>query len=95
MLVLAAGVGPVRSAFPGTNGQIAYTSDSNGDGAQLYVIDAIGGAPTQLTAFGNPVENPPGRRMAPGSRSRGAGDLLVIDPDSLAVTPVTRPVEQR
>ena len=81
----------MRSAFPGTNGLIAFTSDSNGDGAQLYVIDAIGGAPTQLTAFGNPVENPAwspdGTRIA-FSRT---GDLLIIDPDSLAVTPVTDP----
>ena len=91
MLLLVAGVGPVRSAFPGTNGLIAFTSDSNGDGAQLYVVDAIGGAPTQLTAFGNPVENPAwspdGTRIA---FSR-AGDLLLIDPDSLTVTPVTDP----
>ena len=91
LLVLVAGVGPVRSAIPGTNGLIVFTSDSNGDGTQLYVIDAVGSPPTQLTAFGYPIEDPAwspdGTRIA-FSRN---GDLSIIDPDSLAITPVTDP----
>ena len=60
-LVLVAGaVGSARSALPGTNGRIAFTSDRSGS-TELWTIDPGSGAMTQLTTFGpntNPVESP-------------------------------------
>ena len=51
LLVLVGWVGPARSAFQGTNGLIAFTSDLNGGGAQLYTTDAAG-SPIQVTPIG-------------------------------------------
>lgn len=68
--VLAGAVGPARSAFPGANGEIAYTRNG-----ELFLL--AGGPVTALA--GQPVENPAwspdGTKIAFGS----AGQLLTYD----------------
>ena len=91
LLVLVGWVGPARSAFQGTNGLIAFTSDVNGGGTQLYTTDAAGSPPIQLTAFGNPIENPAWSPDGDSIAFSRAGALYIIDPATLDITPVIDP----
>ena len=61
LVVVVGAAGPARSAFPGSDGRIAFTRDSGGGPAELWTIDPATNATTQLTSFGvgaNPVESP-------------------------------------
>jgi len=65
--------------------RIAFESDRSGPAGNIWVADADGGNPLQLTSFdasaGTPRWSPDGRRIVFDSLKSGSWDLYVIDVD--------------
>ena len=80
------------SAFPGTNGMIAFESYRNGN-AEIYVMNADGSGQTNLTNnSGNessPVWSPDGSKLAFSSDRDGNAEIYVMNADGSGQTRLT------
>ena len=65
--------------------RIAWTSQRSGPGSEIWVCNADGSDPRQLTDFGTqsgaPTWSPDGRSIAFDTRLRGNGDIYVVSPE--------------
>lgn len=77
-LALAAGAAPAPATFPGTNGKIAFASNSDGD-YDVYLANADGSDPVNVTKNGvydaEPAVSANGKQLAYASNSGVGGDL--------------------
>src|ERR671927_36467 len=83
-----------RSAFPGANGKIAFTSEQLGN-YEIYVMNADGSAQTPLTdgtfSDENPAWSPDGRKIAYASYRQFTSRIFVMNADGSGETPLTGP----
>src|SRR3990170_1838494 len=92
LAVLAPGPNPVESAFPGTNGKIAFESDRDGN-YELYTMNADGSGQTNLTnnaAYDtHAVWSPDGMKIAFTSDRDGNYDVYVMNANGSGQTNLT------
>ena len=78
--------------FSGTNGKIAFSSERDGNG-EIYVMDADGSNPTNLTnngaTDGGPAWSPDGGKIAFTSERDGNYEIYVMDADGSNPTNLT------
>jgi TolB protein len=88
--VALAGASTAEPSFPGANGKLAFTSL---DGA-IYVTDASGGSPRDITApsfyDSNPAWSPDGSRLAYAGIRDGNFEILVMDANGGSERRLTR-----
>ncbi len=92
LAALALGSSPAESAFPGANGKIAFRTLRDGN-REVYVMDADGSNPTNLTNSGaddfQPAWSADGAKIAFGTVRDGNGEVYVMDADGSAPTRLT------
>jgi dipeptidyl aminopeptidase/acylaminoacyl peptidase len=94
LLVLVAGTGPAQAAFPGQNGKIAFSTLSDFEDLDVFVINPDGSGLVSLTggswaADSQPAFSPDGSRIAFTSDRTGNADIFVMNADGSDVTQVT------
>lgn len=94
-LVLIAGAGPARAAFPGANGRIAFTSIDWAwdESADVWAMNADGSAPVNLTNHPAydvaPAFSPDGSMIAFTSDRDGDQEIYVMNADGSGQTRLT------
>jgi Tol biopolymer transport system component len=93
--IAAIGARPVRAAFPGINGKIAFQSNRDGNW-EIYVMNADGSGQTRLTfnaaADTEPAWSPDGSKIAFVSTrdsAVGSSDIYVMNADGSGQTRLT------
>lgn len=85
-------VRPVRAAFPGANGKIAFVSDRDGN-FEVYAMNSDGSSVTRLTnnpaTEGEPAWSPDGTKIAFESGRDGNVEIYVMNPDGSGQTRLT------
>jgi hypothetical protein len=85
-------VGPAHATFPGTNGQIAFGSDMDGD-FDIYIMNSDGTGVTQLTfntaSDRYPWWSPDGTKILFASDRDGDFEIFVMNPDGSGQTQLT------
>ena len=94
VIVALTTIAPASATFPGEDGKIAFTrqTDSNGNVLNIWTVDADGLNETQLTtsnADRDPAWSPDGQRIAFTSRRNGDNDLYVMNADGSDETRLT------
>jgi TolB protein len=92
-VALAGTAEPVKAAFPGENGKIAFTSYRDGND-EIYTMNADGTDPKNLTskaAFdATPSWSPGGKRIAFASFRKGSVNIYTVKADGTDQRRITR-----
>ena len=99
LVALVSAAGPVKAAFPGENGKIAFTSYRDDNDAEIYVVNADGSGQTNLTNHPardqNPAFSADGAKIAFESRRDGDpyvwnhNEIYVMNADGTEQTNLT------
>jgi TolB protein len=78
--------GSARATYPGANGKIAFSTDGDPNGSNIFVVNPNGSGETQLThsEFGSanhPNWSPDGTKIVFSVDASGTGQLYVMDSD--------------
>jgi WD40-like Beta Propeller Repeat/HYR domain len=94
LAALTVSVGPAQSAFPGTNGRIAFASDRDG-ALDVYVMAADGSAQARLTTAAGtdeyPMWSPDGTRIVFSSARESNNRIFRMNADGSSQTRLTEP----
>jgi len=92
-VVVAATPGPAQAAFPGTNGKIAFSSLSDWEDFDVFVINSDGSGTVNLTGHWSddvsPAFSPDGSRIAFTSDRAGSSEIYVMDADGTDLARLT------